>query len=43
MLFVQKEWRVFSGPLHREPKRGTLITILKQARIDGGRPSGDGL
>jgi hypothetical protein len=31
---VQKEWRVFSVPLHRELKKGTLIGILKQAEIE---------
>ena len=34
-VVVQKEWRVFSVPLHRELKKGTLIGILKQAGIDG--------
>ncbi|NLB01309.1 MAG: type II toxin-antitoxin system HicA family toxin, partial [Methanomicrobiales archaeon] len=34
-VVVQKEWRVFSVPLHRELKRGTLNGILKQAGIDG--------
>ncbi|WP_366144228.1 type II toxin-antitoxin system HicA family toxin [Methanoregula sp.] len=33
-IVVQKEWRVFSVPLHRELKRGTLIGILKQAGIE---------
>lgn len=33
-VVVQKEWRVFSVPLHRELKKGTLIGILKQAGID---------
>jgi predicted RNA binding protein YcfA (HicA-like mRNA interferase family) len=33
-VIVQKEWRVFSVPLHRELKKGTLIGILKQAGID---------
>ncbi|WP_390895702.1 type II toxin-antitoxin system HicA family toxin [Methanoculleus formosensis] len=32
---MQKGWRVFSVPLHRELKRGTLNGILKQAGIDG--------
>ncbi|MFA4876738.1 MAG: type II toxin-antitoxin system HicA family toxin [Methanoregula sp.] len=27
-VVVQKEWRVFSVPLHRELKKGTLIGIL---------------
>jgi hypothetical protein len=31
---VQKEWRVFSVPIHRELKKGTLIGILKQAGIE---------
>ncbi len=34
-VVVQKGWRVFSVPLHRELKKGTLIGILKQAGIDG--------
>jgi predicted RNA binding protein YcfA (HicA-like mRNA interferase family) len=34
-VVVQKEWRVFSVPLHRELKKGTLMGILKQAGIDG--------
>ncbi len=34
-VVVQKGWRVFSVPLHRELKRGTLNGILKQAGIDG--------
>ena len=33
-VVVQKEWRVFSVPLHRELKKGTLIDILKQAGIE---------
>ncbi len=33
-VVVQKEWRVFSVPLHRELKKGTLIGILKQAGIE---------
>jgi len=33
-IVVQKEWRVFSVPLHRELKKGTLIGILKQAGIE---------
>jgi predicted RNA binding protein YcfA (HicA-like mRNA interferase family) len=33
-VIVQREWRVFSVPLHRELKTGTLIGILKQAGID---------
>ena len=33
-VVVQKEWRVFSVPLHRELKKGTLMGILKQAGID---------
>ncbi len=32
-IVVQKDWRVFSVPLHRELKKGTLIDILKQAGI----------
>ena len=32
-IIMQKEWRVFSIPLHRELKKGTLIAILKQAGI----------
>lgn len=32
-LLCKKEWRVFSIPLHRELKKGTLIGILKQAGI----------
>jgi predicted RNA binding protein YcfA (HicA-like mRNA interferase family) len=32
-VVMQKEWRVFSIPLHRELKKGTLIGILKQAGI----------
>jgi predicted RNA binding protein YcfA (HicA-like mRNA interferase family) len=32
-VVVQKEWRVFSVPLHKEIKKGTLIAILKQADI----------
>jgi predicted RNA binding protein YcfA (HicA-like mRNA interferase family) len=32
-IIVQKEWRVFSVPLHRELKKGTQIAILKQAGI----------
>ena len=32
-IVVQKEWRVFSVPLHRELKKGTLMGILKQAGI----------
>jgi len=32
-VVVQKEWRVFSVPLHSELKKGTLIGILKQAGI----------
>jgi hypothetical protein len=31
---VQKEWRIFSVPLRRELKEGTLIGILKQAGIE---------
>jgi predicted RNA binding protein YcfA (HicA-like mRNA interferase family) len=34
-VVVQKEWRVFSVPLHHELKKGTLTGILKQAGIDG--------
>ncbi|MEN6514596.1 type II toxin-antitoxin system HicA family toxin [Methanoculleus sp.] len=34
-VVMQKGWRVFSVPLHRELKRGTLNGILKQAGIDG--------
>jgi hypothetical protein len=30
---VQKEWRVFSVPIHGELKKGTQIAILKQAGI----------
>jgi predicted RNA binding protein YcfA (HicA-like mRNA interferase family) len=33
-VVMQKEWRVFSVPLHRELKKGTLIGILKQAGIE---------
>ncbi|WP_346434964.1 type II toxin-antitoxin system HicA family toxin [uncultured Methanoculleus sp.] len=33
-VVVQKEWRGFSVPLHRELKKDTLIGILKQAGID---------
>ena len=33
---MQKEWRVFSVPLHRELKKGTLIGILRQAGIEAG-------
>jgi predicted RNA binding protein YcfA (HicA-like mRNA interferase family) len=33
-VVVQKEWHVFSVPLHRELKKGTLIGILKQAGIE---------
>ena len=33
-VVVQKEWRVFSVPLHRELKKGTLIGIIKQAGIE---------
>ncbi len=32
-IVVQKEWRVFSVPLHKELKEGTLLAILKQADI----------
>jgi predicted RNA binding protein YcfA (HicA-like mRNA interferase family) len=32
-VVLQKEWRVFSVPLHRELKKGTLIGVLKQAGI----------
>jgi predicted RNA binding protein YcfA (HicA-like mRNA interferase family) len=32
-VVVQKELRVFSVPLHRELKKGTLMGILKQAGI----------
>jgi len=32
-VVMQKEWRVFSIPIHRELKKGTLIGILKQAGI----------
>jgi predicted RNA binding protein YcfA (HicA-like mRNA interferase family) len=35
-VVVQKEWRVFSVPLHRELKKGTLLAILKQAGIEVG-------
>jgi len=35
-VVVQKEWRIFSVPLHRELKKGTLIGILKQAGIEVG-------
>jgi predicted RNA binding protein YcfA (HicA-like mRNA interferase family) len=31
---MQKDWRVFSVPLHRELKKGTLLGILKQAGIE---------
>ena len=33
-VVMQKEWRVFSVPLHRELKKGTLIGILKLAGIE---------
>ena len=33
-VIMQKQWRVFSVPLHRELKRGTLTGILKQAGIE---------
>lgn len=33
---MQKEWRVFSVPLHKELKKGTLMAILRQAGIDAG-------
>jgi len=33
-VVMQKEWRVFSVPLHRELKKGILIGILKQVGID---------
>ena len=33
-VVAQKEWRVFSVPLHRELKKDSLIGILKQAGID---------
>ncbi len=32
-IVLQKGWRVFSVPLHKELKKGTLIAILKQADI----------
>jgi len=32
---VQKGWQVFSVPLRRERKKGTLNGIFKQAGIDG--------
>ena len=32
-IIMQKEWRIFSVPLHRELKKGTQIAILKQAGI----------
>ncbi len=32
-VVLQKEWHVFSVPLHRELKKGTMIGILKQAGI----------
>ncbi len=32
-IVVQKEWRVFAVPLHKELKKGTLMAILKQADI----------
>ena len=35
-IIVQKVWRVFSVPLHRELKKGTQIAILKQAGITLG-------
>ena len=35
-IVVQKVWRVFSVPLHRELKKGTQIAILKQAGITPG-------
>lgn len=33
-VIMQKQWRVFSVPLHRELKKGTLTGILKQAGIE---------
>jgi predicted RNA binding protein YcfA (HicA-like mRNA interferase family) len=33
-IVVQKEWRVYSVPLHRKLKKGILIGILKQAGIE---------
>ncbi|MCQ1539522.1 type II toxin-antitoxin system HicA family toxin [Methanocalculus taiwanensis] len=33
-VIVQKDWRVFSVPLHKELKKGTEIAILKQAGIE---------
>jgi predicted RNA binding protein YcfA (HicA-like mRNA interferase family) len=33
-IIVQKDWRVFSVPLHKELKKGTEIAILKQAGIE---------
>lgn len=35
-VVMQKDWRVFSVPLHRELKKGTLLGILKQAGIEAG-------
>jgi predicted RNA binding protein YcfA (HicA-like mRNA interferase family) len=32
-IVVQKEWRVFAIPHHKELKKGTLMAILKQADI----------
>ena len=32
-VVVQRDWRVFSVPLHKELKKGTLLAILKQADI----------
>ncbi len=33
-IIVQKDWRVFSVPLHKELNKGTEIAILKQAGIE---------
>jgi len=32
-IILQKDWKVFSVPLHDELKKGTLMAILKQADI----------
>ncbi len=44
-VVMQKEWRVFSVPLHRELKKGTITGILKQAGIpvDEFRKTGTGI
>ncbi len=33
-IVLQKDWRVFSVPLHSELKKGTLLSILKQAGVE---------